>query len=192
MEGFKNLLKKKIAVYFVLILLIGGLFYFWQQSQSEIRELNKKLPPEIKIVKSLIGNEYQLVNQIDNYSFLVPKKWKGLETAKYTPERTGFGYTLSSIFVMGKKGEARTASVDTFRVEESESLREWTDGFLKNFDLETNLAEINLAGVTILTGQEEKHLGGVFLFFMKSLSRIYLFSGGSEESVKYIISHGRW
>ena len=191
MEGFKNLLKKKIAVYFVLILLIGGLFYFWQQSQSEIRELNKKLPPEIKIVKSLIGNEYQLVNQIDNYSFLVPKKWKGLARAEYTPERTEFGFTGSSIFVMGKNGEARTVSVDVFKAGNPDDLRQWAQKFLETFEFTPrSLLEEQVGDFPVIITRQTDF--GPYIYFLEASAKVYLFSGGSEESVKYIISHGRW
>ncbi len=55
----------------VLVLAAGGFFYWWQ-NQADVRELNKTLPEGVRVVKSLIGSEYKIVNKIDGYEFKIP------------------------------------------------------------------------------------------------------------------------
>ena len=67
-------MKKKIIIIIsiVLILVAGGGFFWWNGNQKDVRELNKNLPEGVRVMKSLIGNEYKVVNKIDGYEFKVP------------------------------------------------------------------------------------------------------------------------
>lgn len=62
---------KKIIFSVIALVLVGGGFFYWWQNQADARELNKTLPEGIGVVKSLFGfgDEYKVVNKIDNYSF---------------------------------------------------------------------------------------------------------------------------
>ncbi|MFH1451006.1 MAG: hypothetical protein ABIF89_00125 [bacterium] len=191
-EKKKWLPSKKIILFavFVLTALLG--FYLWPKIQeNKIQEINKNLPAEIRITKNF-KNEYSLVNRIDNYEFRIPLEWQGLDAVEYTPERTESEYTGSSIFLMGKEGPSRVLSIDAFKEKEDKELKQWAEDFAKTFSLNITFSETQLAGLSLITSYDEKYLNGTFLFFLKAGQKTYIFSSGSEDYIKEIISNGRW
>src|SRR3972149_11519191 len=80
----------------ILILVAGGFFYWWQ-NQTDVRALNKTLPDGVKVVKSLIGNEYGVKNKIDGYEFKIPPKMTNLKEVKYYEEKDSNGISLESL-----------------------------------------------------------------------------------------------
>src|SRR3989344_1766137 len=70
-----NGMKKNLIVGGIVLALIiaGGSVFLWQKNQADVAELNNALPEGIRVVKSLFGNEYRVVNKIDGYEFRVPK-----------------------------------------------------------------------------------------------------------------------
>jgi len=89
-----NMSKKYIVIGLVVLILaaIGAGLFLWQ-NQKDVRELNKNLPNGIRVVKSLVGNNYKVINKIDGYEFKIPKEWKGINEINYAPEmRARKGY----------------------------------------------------------------------------------------------------
>ncbi|MBI1984730.1 MAG: hypothetical protein HYS60_01305 [Candidatus Wildermuthbacteria bacterium] len=74
--------KKIFAALLILLLVLGGGIFLWN-NQKDVRELNKSLPEGVKVTKSLIGDQYRVVNKIDGYEFGVPKAWGGLRNIDY-------------------------------------------------------------------------------------------------------------
>ena len=92
-------MNKKIffgAVILFLVLVAGGFFYWWQ-NQADVRALNKTLPEGVKVVKSLFGDEYKIVNKIDGYEFKIPPKMINLKEVKYYKEDESNGISLESL-----------------------------------------------------------------------------------------------
>jgi len=91
-------MKKIILIVIGLILIGAGLFYWWQ-NQADVRELNKDLPDGIKVVKSILGEEYRVVNKIDGYNFEIPieaKSWNKIGSVEYKDLTTDdLGYRSS-------------------------------------------------------------------------------------------------
>jgi hypothetical protein len=187
-------MKRKIVVlasFVVLAAVAGGLFYFWQ-NQKDVRALNKTLPKDIFVTKSLWSNEYKVVNKIDNYEFKVPKVWNGLEKIEYIASREKQGFKGTSVFTIGKTGTSRTMSVDAFEKKGGKTLKQWAQSFFDVFGLTGEFQEENLGNFFILRTIEEKHLGGANIFFIETDFKNYVFTGGSEESIKEIILNGKW
>jgi len=80
----------------ILILAAGGFFYWWQ-NQTDVRALNKTLPEGVRVVKSLVGGEYRIVNKIDGYEFKIPPKMTNLKEVKYYEEENSNGISLESL-----------------------------------------------------------------------------------------------
>lgn len=69
-------MKKKAFIAGGIILTLalgGGGVFLWQKSQVDVQTLNKTLPEGVRVTKSLLGNEYRVVNKIDGYEFGIPK-----------------------------------------------------------------------------------------------------------------------
>lgn len=182
---------KKIAPLFVVLAIAGGGFFYWQNNQKDVKELNKNLPKGVKVVKSFFGNEYKVVNKIDGYEFKVPKEWKGLSEIIYTPERTESGYTGTSIELREKEG-GRSVGIDRFRAEGDINLEEWSRAEFDTFGLVGDFTKDKLGRFEIVKTQENVHFGGEYVYFFKGNKIIYSLTGQSEEFIREIILNGRW
>lgn len=186
---------KKIILSFVALLLIaGGVFYWWQE-QKDVRELNKGLPEGIRVVKSLVGQEYKVVNKIDGYEFKVPKEWEGVSEIIYTPERTESGYTGTSISIEGKEGPGRVIAIDNYKSggDMSGELKLWAEVNFQTFGLVGDFNKDSVGKFEIVRTQENIHFGGEYVyFFKKNNNKVYGVTGPSEEFIKYIVSNGKW
>jgi len=184
--------KKIILLVLVLGLLAGGSFYWWS-NQQDVRELNKTLPEGVKVAKSLFGGEYKVVNKIDGYEFKVPKEWRGVKEASYSPEITEQGYTASSFGIEGNDAMGRIAGVDRYKIESTDIfLKSWAETNFETFGLVGDFKEDKVGEFDIVKTQENVHLGGMFVYLFKKDNAIYAIVNGSEDFIKYIITNGKW
>ena len=189
-------MKKKIfilVIVFAVLAIAGSIFYYWQ-SQKQVWALNKTLPKEVRVGKSIFGNKYKVVNKIDGYEFKVPSGWEGIEEIEYMAERGTGVYKGTSIFAKGKTGGSRTVSVDTFKMAggDDKDLNKWATDFLSTFKLSGDLNKKMIAGLYAISTREVEHLAGAYIYFIKSANKIYILTGGSEEYIKQIINSGKW
>ena len=132
------------------------------------------------------------MNKIDGYGFKIPDVWKGISEIEYTSEREEEGFSGTSTFVIGKEGQMRTISVDAFEVNATEGLKQWAQSFVSTFGFTGSLEEQILAnGFSIIRIAEDPSFGP-YMYFVKSESKNYIFSGGSEEFIREIIANGKW
>lgn len=186
-------MNKKIIFPLIMVLLLGVGGVFWWQDQAEVRELNKNLPEEVRVVKGLFGQEYKVVNKIDGYEFKVPEGWKGIEEIEYTPKRVVEGFVITSIGVEGKEGEARDIAIDRYESEkENIELESWAKELFNIFKLSGEFIKDKLENIDIVKTQESEHLLGMYIYFFKKNKTIYVISGGSEEFIRDIILNGKW
>ncbi len=184
---------KKISLFFVVVLILGTGGFFWlQENQKDIIELNKNLPKGVRVEKSLLGNEYKVKNKLDGYKFKVPKEWRGIEEISYIPERTEIKYTGTSLEFGGKEGMGRIVSIDRFKIQESDvNLEKWAESFLKDFNLIVNLDKDKIKEFEIIKTKERIGIIG-YIYFFKEDSVIFTITGGSEDFIKEIITNGQW
>lgn len=181
-----------ISIVVVLLLAGGGVFYWWQ-NQADVRELNKTLPEGIGVAKSLVGNEYSVVNKIDGYEFKVPPEWGGISEVEYVPEREEKGYRGTSIGLKGKEGGSTIVSVDLFKIEKPDgNLELWAKNFFTTFGLIGEFYKEQIGKFETIKTQENVHLVGMFVYFFQDGSTIYSVVNGSEEFTRYIITNGKW
>lgn len=183
---------KKIIVLVVIILLLGVGVFYWQNSQKDVKELNKSLSKGVAVVKSLIGNEYKVVNKIDGYEFKVPEEWKGLSEIIYTPERTEMGYTGTSVEFREKEGRSRSIGIDRFRAKGNIDLETWSKKFFDTLGLVGELIKDSVGKFEIVKVQESVHLMGDYIYYFQGDNIIYAITGGSEDSIREIILNGKW
>lgn len=180
-----------VSAFLFLCLVVGGLFYWW--NQSDVRSLNSTLPEGVKVVKSLIGNEYEVINKIDGYSFKVPPEWQGIDEIAYVPGKTENGLTVAGIELAGREGASRIATINRFIIENSAlDLNDWVKNSFEKFGLVGDFAEDNVSNIEVVKTQENVHLGGMYVYFWQKNSSIYAITNGSEEFVRYIITNGKW
>ena len=187
-------MNKKIvisSIVIILILCVGGGFFWWQ-NQKDVRELNKSLPDGVRVVKSLMGKEYKVVNKIDGYEFKVPMEWRGVEKIEYIAEREEKGFRGTSANMIGLEGENRGVGIDCFKVEKEQSLKEWAQNLFSTVGLEGNFTLEMVGNFETIKTQENKHLLGMYMYFLKKDALVYSFTSGSEEFIRYIISNGKW
>jgi len=183
-----------LIVGIVVLILIGGGFFYWQENQADVKELNKTLPEGVKVVKSLFGDEYKVVNKIDNYEFKIPSEWKGIKEIEYAPEETEQGYTASSIGLEDKESMSRILAIDRFRIENLEDidLESWAKTNFEIFGLVGDFSKDKVGKYEVAKTQENVHLGGMYVYFFKQNSKIYAVTNSSEEFIRYIITNGKW
>lgn len=186
------MIKKLVTIGVVLLLLIGGGIFLWQESQKDVMTLNKNLPEGVSVSKSLFGNDYRVMNKIDGYEFAVPRLWQGVNKIEYTPEREEEGFKGTSILVSGKEGPVRTISVDIFNVSATEDLKQWAQNFINTFGFAGSLEEQKLFSDLIAVRIAEDPLSGPYMYFFKTGSKLYVLTGGSEEFIREIITNGEW
>ena len=177
----------------VLVLVAGGFFYWWQ-NQADVRTLNKTLPEGVRVVKSLIGDEYRVVNKIDGYSFKIPPEWRGLVEINYNPERKVKDFSVSSIGLEGTNNLATPFSIDIYNIEDppGTDLMSWAKNLWNLFTLDGELQQDVVQNVSVVKVFEGKNLGKTYVYFLKSGAKIYVLNNTSEEFIRYIISNGKW
>ncbi len=187
-------MNKKIIVLVsaaVLIFAVGG-FFWWNGNQKDVRELNKNLPKGVRVVKSLFGEEYKVVNKIDGYEFRVPGEWRGVKEVAYTSERIEEGYTFDSIELEGKEGAGRIIGLNRFQIEQSDvNLEEWAKNSFEISGLKSDFSKDKIGKSEIIKTKEQIGIIGYVYFFKKNLS-LYTLTGGSEEFIREIIFNGKW
>ena len=182
-----------VSIGIVIILLLGAGGVFWWQNQKDVRELNKNLPEGVRVVKSLIWNEYKVVNRIDGYEFKASKEWGGINEIEYVPERTEEGYTAASIGIEGKEGGSRIVTIDRFKAEKTDiDLEKWAKTNFEAFGLVGNFEKDNVAGFRVVKTTEEVHLLAMCVYFFQKDLAIYAIVKGTEEFIRYIIDNGKW
>jgi len=184
-------MKKLVFAVIVLVLAAGGFFYWWQ-TQADIRTLNKTLPDGVKVVKSLLGNEYEVVNNIDEYSFKIPPEWKGVKEIEYISERNVENYTASSIGLEGIDNFATPLSIDIYEIQAGTDLMSWAQQLWSSFNLAGELEQDFIQDVSVVKVFEDKYLGKTYVYFLKNDTNIYVFNNASEDFIRYIIANGRW
>ena len=182
---------KKVVLAVLVLGLAGGGFFYWWNSQSDVRELNKTLPDGVRGVKGLIGKEYKVINKIDGYEFKVPAEWRGVKEIEYMPERTEDKYTGTSVNLEGKEGSATIFAIDQFRVE-NVILKIWAEKFFNIFELVGDFSEDIVGEFEVVKTQESIHVGGMWVYFFKKGSSIYSITNGSEDFIRYIITNDKW
>lgn len=181
----------KLSVLIIFLLLIFGGVFYWKNQQT-VAGLNKELPEGIKVVKTLTG-DYVIVNKINGYQFKVPDKWQGIEEIKYIAERTEKGYTADSIEIEGKEGISRVMGIDHFKVEKADlDLERWAKANFETFGLIGDFSRDKVRKFEVMKTQENVHLGGEYVYFLKKGSGIYAITSPSEEFIHEIITNGRW
>ena len=189
------MMKKIVPAVFVLAVLglLGGGFFYWWNSQADVRELNKTLPAGVQVAKSLYGNEYKVVNKIDGYEFKVPKEWRGVREASYSPVITEQGYAASSFGIEGNDAAGRFTGIDRYKIEnDNTSLKFWAETNFNTFGLVGDFSEDKVGEFDIVKTEESVHLGGMFVYFFKNNNAIYAIVNGSEDFIRYIITNGKW
>ena len=189
-------MNKKIffgAVVLVLVLVAGGFFYWWQ-NQADVRALNKTLPEGVRVVKSLIGDEYKIVNKIDGYEFKIPPEWKGAEEIGYVPEREISGFKVSSVGLAGVDSLATPFSIDVYNIENQlgTDLMFWARELWNLFALDGELQQDIVQNISVVKVFEGKNLGKTYVYFLKSGAKIYVLNNTSEDFIRYIITNGKW
>ncbi|MBU4467044.1 hypothetical protein KKF47_03225 [Patescibacteria group bacterium] len=187
-------MKKKIFVsLFVLALLVivGGGFYWWQ-NQQDVREINKTLPEGIKVVKGWFNKEYKVVNNIDGYEFKVPKVWEGINNAEYIPSTPDEKYSITSINLRGLVGGSTLLAVDYVKTEKNPEVDEWARKIFEEYGFSGEFLSDQIGDKKITKTQENEHLAGMYVYFFKSESSIYIITNGSEEFIQEIILNGKW
>ena len=183
---------KKIILFVVVLGLAGAGFFYWWNNQADVRELNKTLPEGVKVVKSLFGEEYKIVNKIDGYEFKIPPEWEGIKKIEYFPRETEQGYIVSSIGLEGKEGVGRVVDIAQFQIEDSNiNLEFWVKAYFEKSGL-INEFEKEMVGNFEVVKTREFIMPIGYVYFLKNDFAIYSIVCGSENSVRYIITHGRW
>ncbi|MDP3990972.1 MAG: hypothetical protein Q8P63_01620 [Candidatus Nealsonbacteria bacterium] len=182
---------KKIVFLVIVLVLVGGGFFYWQNSQADVKDLNKMLPDGVKVVKSLISGEYKVVNKIDGYEFKVPEERGGLSDIEYIPKRIESDYTVATIELEALEGDARIVIINRFKLEETD-LEPWAKINFDTFSLVGDFSKDTIKEFNIVKTQENVHLGGMYIYFFKTDDAIYAITGGSEDFIRYIIANGKW
>jgi hypothetical protein len=154
--------------------------------------LNKTLPSGVKVVKSLFGNDYTVVNKIDGYEFKTPKAWGGIKEIEYTSQNTVEGYTASSVDLEGSQGGSTVTIINKFFLEEEIDLKNWVQDFSKAFDLREDFLNDTIGKFDVVKTLESKYLFGMHAIFFEKDKIIYRVVNGSEEFIQEIILNGKW
>ena len=180
---------KKLAlavVSVVVLVLTAGGFFYWQ-NQADVRILNKTLPEGVRVVKSLTGNEYRVVNKKDGYEFKIPPKMIKLKEVKYYEEEEANGISLESV-----DGDFLGAGV--YKIDATDiDLESWVDNWMSKFKTFSWTKEKETIGdfETIIL-REKKYFSGGTEYFFKKGAKLYSISSLSEDPISYIISNGKW
>ncbi len=187
-------IKRVISFLFVLFLglaLAGSAFLFWQ-SKEAVSGLNASLPEGVRVVKSVIGNTWKVINEIDGYEFKVPKEWEEIKEIKCKEEEVILDNRTTGIIVNGLTEVSTTLSLDIYFLNKIDSLLEESQKIWSFFGLDGNLEEINIGGIKAVKAYEDVHLWGTYVYFWKTGNKLYVANNGSEEFIREIILNGKW
>ena len=168
-------MKKKIIFSLVLVFclaLAGSAFLYWK-SQKVVVGLNADLPEGIRVVKSVFGEGWKVVNKIDGYEFTVPKAWDGVSEIEYIPSTEEEKYQVRSINIRGINAMSSLLSIDKFNISKDFKFNEEVRGILNEYGFSGDLIIDNSNGVEILKIREDIHLGGMYVYFLKKGLFIY-------------------
>lgn len=187
-------MKVKFVFLAVVVLLIAGGVFLFLENQNTVKELNKNLPEGVKVVKSLFGNEYTVVNKADGYEFRIPTNWSKPTEIGYVPERTEQGYAVTSITVTGSSKFDQDVTVDRFTAPPpSPDLETWAKTSFETLGLVgTNFSKAKVGDFEIVKTQEEVHFLGDFIYWFQTDSVVYAITSGWEEDIKNVIANGSW
>ena len=196
-------MKKKTLFLIILGLLIvvlaGGVFWWWQD-QSEVKELNKKLPKGVRVVKSLFGKEYKVINEIDGYELEIPKEWGGIEGIEYSTFEKEEEIKSFLFLVASKKGEG-FAGIELYReTSVDKNLELWAKKWAEEHEpflitqIKREMVKIEKEKLGNLEAVEFKtKTGSVLSYFFQKNSKIYrLWGGAPDKSIREIILNGKW
>ena len=189
-------MKKIIFLVLVILLISAGGFFWWQESQKDVKELNKNLPDGIKVTKSFLG-EYKVINKIDGYEFKAPKEWRGVGNIdRYEVSKNSNRLIIESppAFVTD------LIALDRYK-EEVEELKPWIidlyrsllgiEGGLTGYEIQ----EEELGSLKVIKLKEISPTVSISYFFQnKNKSTIYELRSviWTEESIREIITNGKW
>lgn len=175
---------------FVLLLIAGGVFNWW--NQRDVRILNENLPEGIRVVKTLWG-DYKVVNKIDGYEFKIPREWKGIEEIKYIPNNKEEKYLVASINIKSVEVKKGGIAIDCFQITNKEyELENYVKRIFEEHGLSGDLIHDVIEENEIIKVQENVHLGGEYIYFLKENSSIYAITGKSKKDIQEIIINGKW
>jgi len=188
-----------IGILIVLLVVVGGVF-LWQKDQKDVQELNKNLPEGVKVVKSLFGKEYKVLNKIDGYQFKLPKTAKGISEINYFPKNPEEEYNVSSVsFRMnGFLVVEAAVEIHQFALETNLSLEAFAEQISENYGLSGDLLQDRVGDTVVVKTQQIKQLKngaiykGEYLYFFQRDSFAYAITSGSEETIRQIIVNGSW
>ena|SRR3989338_163656 len=155
--------KTAIAIFILVLIFSGGGFLLWQNSKAAVKDLNATLPEGVRVVKSLFGNEYRVVNKIDGYEFKVPKmigktwliSYDDFAENKYwhiplvSNELRKLVEKETALIVFGWKGEVSDFKIERFAFKEDVSLEKFvenlkstaTSDFFDSFQIKLNIIQ---------------------------------------------------
>ena len=187
-------MRRKIIISLLILSFLaaaGGVFWWWQNQQTTV-QLNETLPEGVRVVKSLWGKEYKVVNKIDGYEFKVPKAWGGIKEMEYIPSTADEKYSITSINVKGVVGGATLAAIDYLKTEKNPEISEWAQKIFEEYGFSGEFSSGQVGNRKIIKTQENEHLAGMYVYFFKGESSIYVITNGSEEFIREIILNGKW
>ena len=183
---------KKIVFSIIVLALIGGGFFYWWQGHADERELNKTLPEGVRVDKCLLSGEYRVINEIDGYEFKIPPEWQGINEIAYVPERVEKGYILTGIELEGQEGVGRIVVINQFKTDISDlNLEDWAKVNFETFGLISDFNKEMVENFEVVKTREFIMPIG-YVYFFKNNFTIYAIACGSEEFIRYIITHGKW
>ena len=179
----------------ILILVVGGVFFWWQD-QKDVRELNKGLPEGVRVVKSLFGKEYKVVNKIDGYEIKVPKEWTQfgkIQEVEYN--EWGKNRLIIREGEIGLKGEGGLVAISTSILKQTDIdlnsfVEDWCQIYVPSPTRE--IAREKISNFEVTKVQDKEYLANLKFFFFKSNSKIYRISLIEDEFIREMILNGKW
>lgn len=182
---------KKIIIAIIVVLILAGGGFFWWQGQKDVRELNKNLPEGVRVVKSLFGKEYKVVNKIDGYEFKVPREWEKLKEVNYIIEEE-----VKALSIQGMPENLENyISIAYYELDPPDiTLDSWIEEWMQKFqEFVWEREELKIGNFLTIKLVEKEHLEGFISdYFFKENSKIYQISGLSEGFIQEIILNGKW
>ena len=185
--------KTIIAIVILAAILAGGGFLMWQNSKAVVKDLNATLPDGVRVVKSMFGNEYKVVNKIDGYEFTVPKEWEGIEEIYYTPKESLEIYSVATLEIIGRIGLNRFASINSFSDKKEQlSPLKLAEREFETFQLEGDFQQETVGRINTVKTQENTNLNGMYVYFFEETQTTYAITNASEDYIRQMILTGKW
>jgi hypothetical protein len=193
-----NIMRKKIIILVIAVLVIvaagGGVF--WWENQKEVRELNKNLPEGVRVVKSLFGKEYRVINKIDGYEFKIPKEWESfgkIQEAEYNEWKEDKLITHEG--EIGLKGEGGLLAISVSKpkeenIELNSFVEAWSEIYVPSLTRE--ILKEKISNFEVIKVQDKSHLADLKFLFFKIDSKIYRISLIDDKFIREILFAGKW